>query len=178
MSFLPVNSLSGNTLRHLKTSLDPAGHNYSVGTEIDSIRAEYNRINKLRFKIKEFKYMDLDCVDEGQTTYYLEKGSVRKIVEKFIKDDAYTLTEFYFKEGKLIFALEILTSGPAIGPDTKTEYRYYVKDDQVICQMQDRKVVEADSKFTDVYNKAYKLLKIRNRKDFNVAFCDEMVEPK
>ncbi|WP_157761253.1 hypothetical protein [Chryseobacterium camelliae] len=51
-------------------------------------------------------------MDEGETIYYSNGKEVRKITEKFIRDDAYTLTEYYFKQGRLIFAIEIIIGGP------------------------------------------------------------------
>ncbi|WP_100077414.1 hypothetical protein [Chryseobacterium camelliae] len=146
--------------------------NSSVASEdIEAIRAEYKKINGLKLKAHRFAYEDLPCVDEGETIYYSNGKEVRKITEKFIRDDAYTLTEYYFKQGRLIFAIEIIIGGPAIGPDIKTEYRYYIKDNKAIRQMRDKEIVPADSKSTDVIERAYKLLKIKKRKKFNLDFC-------
>lgn len=144
-----------------------------VTDDIEGIRAEYKKINGLKLKARRFAYEDLPCVDEGETTYYSDGREVGKITEKFIRDDAYTLTEYYFKQGRLIFAIEIIIGGPAIGPDTKTEYRYYVKDDKAIRQMQDKEIVPADSKSTDVIARAYKLFRIKNAKNFNLDFCKD-----
>ena len=140
--------------------------------DIDLIRAEYKKINTLKLRALQFKYENLECVDEGETTYYLQDDKVRKIVEKFIKGDGYTLTEYYFKDHKFIFALEIVIGGPAIGPETKTEYRYYVKNDKALRQMEGRKIVVPDTKFTEVLTNAYRLLKARNAKNFNEVICN------
>lgn len=104
--------------------------------DIDAIRAEYKKINGLKLKTQQFKYENLECVDKEEITYYLQGNEVRKIVEKFVKGDGYTLTEYYFKDSKFIFAIEIIIGGPAIGPETKTEYRYYVKNDKPLRQME------------------------------------------
>lgn len=147
---------------------------FSVASDdIKAIRAEYKKINGLKLKANRFAYEDLPCVDEGETIYYSNGKEVRKITEKFIRDDAYTLTEYYFKQGRLIFAIEIIIGGPAIGPDTKTEYRYYVKDDKAIRQMQDKEIIPADSKSTDMITRAYKLFRIKNAKNFNLDFCKD-----
>ncbi len=37
--------------------------------------------------------------------------------------------------------------------------------------MRDKEIVPADSKSTDVIERAYKLLKIKKRKKFNLDFC-------
>jgi len=140
--------------------------------DIDAIRAEYKTINGLKLKTQQFKYENLECVDEGEITYYLQGNEVRKMVEKFVKGDGYTLTEYYFKDSKFIFAIEILIGGPAIGPETKTEYRYYVKNDKALRQMEGTKTVVPDSKFTEVLVNAYKLLKARNAKNFNEVICN------
>ena len=116
--------------------------------DIDAIRAEYKKINGLKLKTQQFKYENLECVDEEEVTYYLQGNDVRKIVEKFVKGDGYTLTEYYFKDSKFIFAIELVIGGPAIGPETKTEYRYYVKNDKPLRQMEGTKTVVPDSKFT------------------------------
>ena len=139
--------------------------------DIDAIRTEYARINSQKLKIQQFRYEDLPCVDEGETTYFMQGNEVRKIIEKFIKDDAYNVTEFYFKDGKLIFALETVVAGPAIYPETKTEYRYYVKDDKAVRQLEGKEIVAADSKFTEALKRGYELIKARTAKNFNKAIC-------
>ncbi|MFZ4927960.1 hypothetical protein [Chryseobacterium sp. Mn2064] len=138
---------------------------------IDAIRAEYKKINSLKLTIQHFKYQDLPCVDEGVTNYFMEGSNVRKITEKFIKGDGYSATEFYFKDGKFIFALEVIVGGPAMGPETKTEYRYYAKDDKALRQLEGDKIVAADSKFTDALTRGYQLIKARTAKDFKKAIC-------
>jgi hypothetical protein len=139
--------------------------------DIDAIRAEYAKINSQKLRIQQFRYEDLPCVDEGETTYFMQGKEVRKITEKFIKDDGYNVTEFYFKDGKFIFALETVVGGPAIGPETKTEYRYYAKDDKAVRQLEGKEIVAADSKFTDALKSGYQLIKARTARNFNEAIC-------
>lgn len=140
--------------------------------DIEEIRAEYKKINGMNLRTKYFKYQDLECVDEGETTYFMQSKDVRKIVEKYIKGDGYTLTEYYFKEGKFIFAIEAIIGGPAMGPETKNIYRYYVKDDKVVRQMDGKQIVAPDSKFEDAFRRAYQLVKARTSKNFNEAICE------
>lgn len=139
--------------------------------DIEEIRAEYKKINAMNLKTKYFKYEDLECVDEGETTYFMKGNEVRKIVEKYIKGDGYTLTEYYFKEGKFIFAVEAIVGGPAMGPETKNVYRYYAKDDKAIRQIDGKQIVTPDSKFEDAIKRAYQLIKARTAKNFNEAIC-------
>ncbi|MGH1517891.1 hypothetical protein [Chryseobacterium sp. JK1] len=151
--------------RYLKRSVQQGNK------DIDDIKAEYKKINGMNLKTKSFKYEDLECVDEGETAYFMKGNDVRKIVEKYIKGDGYTLTEYYFKEGKFIFAVEAIVGGPAMGPETKSVYRYYAKDDKAIRQIDGKQIVTPDSKFEDALKRAYQLTKARTAPNFNEAIC-------
>jgi hypothetical protein len=58
------------------------------------------------------------------------------------------------------------------GPETKTAFRNYVKDDKVIRYIEDKKTVPANSKATGQLSTAYKLLKAYRTKDFAKVLCE------
>jgi len=146
----------------------------NAGTEesIASIRTEFKRINASALSTEEFQYDSAGCVDEGVVTYFLENQAIVKIVESGAIGDGSWTREFYYQSGKFIFCYEEIVGGPAEGPETKSEYRTYVKDDKVIRYMEDKKTVPANSKATGQVSTAYRLLKAYRTKDFAKVLCE------
>jgi hypothetical protein len=144
------------------------------GTEesIASIRTEFKRINNAALTTEEFQYDSAGCVDEGVVTYFLENQEIVKIVESGAIGDGSWTREFYYQSGKFIFCYEEIVGGPAEGPETKTAFRTYVKDDKVIRYMEDKKTVPANSKATGQVSTASKLLKAYRTKDFAKVLCE------
>jgi hypothetical protein len=144
------------------------------GTEesIASIRTEFKRINALALTTEEFQYDSAGCVDGGVVTYFLENQEIVKIVESGAIGDGSWIREFYYQSGKFIFCYEEIVGGPAEGPETKTAFRTYVKDDKVIRFMEDKKIVPANNKATGQVSTASSLLKAYRTKDFAKVLCE------
>ena len=144
------------------------------GTEesIAAIRTEFKRINASALSTEEFQYDSAGCVDEGVVTYFLENQEIVKIVESGAIGDGSWTREFYYQSGKFIFCYEQIVGGPAEGPETKSEFRTYVKDDKVIRFMDDKKIVPPTSKATGQLRTAPRLLKAYHTKDFAKVLCE------
>jgi len=144
------------------------------GTEesIAAIRTEFKRINASALSTEEFQYDSAGCVDEGVVTYFLENQEIVKIVESGAIGDGSWTREFYYQSGKFIFCYEQIVGGPAEGPETKSEFRPYVKDDKVIRFMDDKKIVPPTSKATGQLRTAPRLLKAYRTKDFAKVLCE------
>jgi len=144
------------------------------GTEesIAAIRTEFKRINASALSTEEFQYDSAGCVDEGVVTYFLENQEIVKIVESGAIGDGSWTREFYYQSGKFIFCYEQIVGGPAEGPETKSEFRTYVKDDKVIRFMDDKKIIPPTSKATGQLSTAPRLLKAYRTKDFAKVLCE------
>jgi len=139
---------------------------------IAAIRTEYKNINTAPLTTAEFKYESAGCAEEGQVKYFFnQKKEIVKIVESGAIGDGSWSREFYFQSGKLIFSYETQIGGPAEGPDTKSEFRTYVKDDQVLRYMEDKNIVPAGEKSADALKASYKLIKAYTTRKFAEALC-------
>lgn len=177
--FSIITALMLNVLPHGNNFINAT--NYSVRTssipsgqdnDIAAIREEYKRINSLDLRTETYTYTNDECVDEGEIIYYLNGNDIVKIVEKGIFKDGSWVIEYYYKNSKFIFGYESVTGGAAAGPDVTTKFRYYVKDDKAIRQMEGDAIVKADSKFSEALSKSYILLKVSKTKNFKEVFCN------
>jgi hypothetical protein len=151
-----------------------AGAQQHPGTEaaIAAIRTEFKRINALPLIREEVKYEAAGCVEGGVVTYCRDKQEIVKISESGSIGDGSWVREYYYQAGKFIFCYEMIIGGPAVGPETKSEYRTYVKDDKVVRYMEDKKIVPAGSKATGEVATAYKLVKAYSTKDLAGVLCE------
>ena len=81
-------------------------------------------------------------------------------------------TEYYYRNGDLIFIYESLTGGPANGKAVKSEYRVYVKGGMVIRFMDNQKIIPADNKAGELTETAIKLFKAHTTKNFAEVLCN------
>lgn len=163
-----ANNYVNVTSYSVRTSLIP----FNQDNDIDAIREEYKRINSLDLKTETYTYTNEDCVDDGEIIYHLHGNDIVKVVEKGTFKDGYWATEYYYKNSKFIFGYESLTGGAAAGPEFTTKFRYYVKNDKAIRQMEGDAIVKADSKFSEALSKSYILLKVNKTKNFSEVFCN------
>ncbi|PWV51920.1 hypothetical protein [Chitinophaga sp. S165] len=168
---LAITGMTGvKTLASQRATMPTSGIDTTAA--INVIRAEYRNINTAKLTTEAFKYEAEGCVEEGQVKYFLnQKKEIVKIVESGSIGDGSWNREFYFQSGKFIFCYETLIGGPAIGPETKTEHRTYVKDDQVLRYMDDKNIVPAEQTAADALKISYKLLKAYTTKKFAEVLC-------
>ena len=141
---------------------------------VEEIRTAFKEINSNKtYKQEHYTYEAAGCVDDGRLDYYLDKQQVVKIKETGLIGDGSWVTEYYYRNGNLIFIFESLIGGPAEGAVQKSEYRVYVKDGKVIRFMDGQKIIPADNKAADLTATAGKLLKARTTKDFKAALCGD-----
>ena len=140
---------------------------------IAAIRAEYKNINTASLTTEVFKYESDGCAYDGQVKYFFnQKKEIVKIVESGSIGDGSWTREFYFQAGKFIFCYESLVGGPADGPETRSEYRTYAKDNQVLRFMEDKNIAPAGEKSADALKVSYKLIKAYTTKKFAEALCE------
>jgi len=140
--------------------------------DIAAIRQVYAQINSLKLQPEKFTYEADGCVDEGAVTYYRNKNEIVKIVESGSIGDGSWKTEYYYQAGKPVFVLESLVGGPAEGAATRSEYRYYFRNDQSLRFMDGKKVIaENSSKISDALQHAYGYLKAYETKAFAGVAC-------
>lgn len=83
------------------------------------IRNEFTRINSLRSTAKRYKF---ECDAEGIADYYWENNQLVKIaIDWGFLGDYSNKSEYYHKDGKLIFSYELSLGGPAGGNVKTTE---------------------------------------------------------
>ena len=141
---------------------------------VEEIRATFKEINSNKtYKTERFTYEVPGCVEDGHLDYYLDKQQIVKIKETGLIGDGGWDTEYYYRNGNLIFIFESLIGGPANGPIQKSEYRVYVKDGKVIRFMDGQKIIPADNKAAEMTATAKKLLQARTTKDFKGALCGD-----
>ncbi|OQP45123.1 hypothetical protein A4H97_32815 [Niastella yeongjuensis] len=139
---------------------------------VEEIRAAFKEINSNKTYKKETYTFDAPgCVEDGRMEYYLDKQQIVKIKETGVIGDGGWDTEYYYRNGNLIFIFESLIGGPANGPIQKSEYRVYVKDGKVIRFMDGQKIIPADNKAAEMTATGVKLLTARTTKKFAEALC-------
>lgn len=141
--------------------------------DIAAIRQKYQTINSLKLPGKRYTYESSGCVEEGVVNYYLNNKEIVKITEAGAIGDGSWENEYYYAAGKVIFCLETIIGGPAIGKVTKTQYRYYIKDGHPLRVMEGNKIIPADSKVKEILQTANKIHKAYITKDFVSAVCDQ-----
>jgi hypothetical protein len=140
---------------------------------IEAIRIAFKEINSGHYKSEQYTYEYAGCVEFGSLEYYLDNQQIVKIKETGLIGDGGWDTEYYYRNGNLIFIFESTILGPFEGKSEKREYRVYVKDGKVIRYMEDKKIVPADNKTAEMTATAIKLLKVRTTKNFKAALCGE-----
>jgi hypothetical protein len=141
--------------------------------DISEIRKEYARINALRLTAEKFAYKTRDCVEGGEISYYTFNGQILKVSEKGAMDDAFWQKEYYYRGGKVFFALERLHWGPAASKTITTVYRFYFRDGRSIREMENQKTTELKEKASETASIAAKLLKVKATKNFSAVYCDD-----
>jgi hypothetical protein len=145
----------------------------SIEKEIAAIRQTYARINSLKLQPEKFTYEAEGCVEEGTVTYYRSNKEIVKIGESGSIGDGSWKNEYYYQSGKLVFVLESLVGGPAAGPATKSEYRYYFKDDKSIRFMEGQKVItENSSKIGETLQHGYGYFRAYETRAFAGVACE------
>lgn len=144
----------------------------SPAQAIKEIRAEYARINALQLIKESFKWEANGCVDEGVINYFFSDGKILKIVETGSIGDEAWVTEYYYKNGKFIFSHDVLTGGPAAGPQTKKELRTYVRNDTIVQSIENKTIIAPVQRLLSTASKEYKILSAYQTKDFEGALCD------
>lgn len=139
--------------------------------DILSIRQAFQAINALKLEKQQFTYEVDGCVEGGIINYYFNNKAIVKITESGSIGDGSWNKEYYYHAGNVFFCLESLVGGPAIGPDIKTQYRYYIKNGKPIRVMENNKIISADSKVTDILQTAGRVYKAYTTKDFASAMC-------
>lgn len=139
--------------------------------EIGEIRSEYARINALQLTKKSFNWGADECVDDGVINYFFNGDKILKIVETGSIGDGSWVTEYYYKNGKFIFGYDVLTGGPAAGPETRKELRTYVKNDTIVQSIANKTIVYPKGKVLTAASKEYKILNAYQTKEFEAALC-------
>ena len=140
--------------------------------DIGAIRQRYLALANLKLSSQRFTYESSGCVEDGVVIFYFDGKEIVKIAESGSIGDGSWVNEYYYNNGKIFFALETITGGPAIGKVTTTQYRYYVKNGQPIRVMEGKKIIPTDSKATEMLQTAGKIYKAYTTKDFASAICD------
>jgi len=148
------------------------GSHIASESDISAIRQIYQNINSLNLTKQRFTYESSGCAEDGVVTYFFDNKTIVKVTESGSIGDGSWVNEYYYKAGKIIFCFENIVGGPAIGKVTKTQYRYYIKDNHPIRVMEGTKIVPADSKATEMVETANKIYKAYTTKDFVSALCN------
>ena len=149
------------------------GQQKTPDAAIEEIRTAFKEINSNTYKTEHYDYEIAGCVENGFLDYYLDKQQIVKIKETGLAGDGGWDTEYYYRNGNLIFIFESLILGPFEGKSEKREYRVYVKDGKVIRFMENKKIIPADNKAAEMTATAIKLLTARTTKNFKAALCGD-----
>jgi hypothetical protein len=136
------------------------------------IRTEFSRINSLPLTKKSFDWECEDAPMSGTMVYYFDNNKIVKVKIQEGTEHHESVTENYYKDGKFIFSYEVFTSIPLSGPETKTEYRTYVKNDKVIRSMENKIITKSERKELDNSSTEYKVLKAYSTKNFVAVLCN------
>jgi hypothetical protein len=140
---------------------------------IEEIRTAFKEINSNKTcKMERYTYEIAGCVEAGSLEYYLDKQQIVKIKETGLIGDGGWDTEYYYRNGNLIFIFESLLEPPT-DKVVHREYRVYVKDGKVIRFMENQQIIPADNKAAEMKATAIKLLKARTTKNFKAALCGD-----
>lgn len=148
----------------------------SVKDSIDSsdpiavIKLEFARINSAALVKKSYTYQ---CDELMKIDYYYEgENVVKAVVDYGAVGDHYQKSEFYYKDGKLLFFYDFVEGGPACeGCEMTLEQRYYVKDDLVIKYIKNQTAEKCEICNFSQKSTPYRALKAAKTLDFKTAFC-------
>src|SRR5690242_6385768 len=71
---------------------------------VEAIRAAFKEINSNKtYKVEHYSYEAAGCADDGKVDYYLDKQQIVKIKESGLIGDGSWDTEYYYRNGNLIF---------------------------------------------------------------------------
>jgi hypothetical protein len=139
---------------------------------IEEIRAAYKDINNKMLTKEQYHYKADGCVEDGLVEYSFNKQQIVKIMESGSIGDGSWKTEYYYRNGDLIFCYETLIGGPAIGKVQTMEHRVYLNGGKVIRYMENQKIIPADSKAGEITETGLRLLKAHTTKNFAAALCN------
>ncbi|WP_158827416.1 hypothetical protein [Mucilaginibacter lacusdianchii] len=140
-------------------------------TDIAGIRQTYQQINSLNLTKQRFTYESPGCVEDGIVNYFFDHSKIVKITESGAIGDGSWAVEYYYSAGKVVFCLETIVGGPAIGKVTKSVYRYYIKNGRPVRVMEGSKIITANSKAAEIIQTANKIYDAYASKDFISALC-------
>ena len=143
-----------------------------VDQAILAIRQHVQKINSKKLKKEHYTYESAGCTEDGVVDYYFDEKAIVKVIESGAIGDGSWINEYYYHSGKVIFCFQTIVGGPAIGKVTKTEYRFYVKDDSPLKTMEGAKTVKSDSKASESIGTAKRIFKAYASKDFAGALCN------
>ncbi|OQP57204.1 hypothetical protein A3860_11635 [Niastella vici] len=144
----------------------------AADADIEAIRSAYKEINSQSLTKEHYTNEAAGCAEDGVVDYFLDKQQIVKIKESGSIGDGSWTTEYYYRNGDLIFIYETLTGGPANGKVEKSEYRVYVKSSRVIRFMNNQQIIPADSKAGELTETALKLFKAHTTKKFAEVLCN------
>jgi len=158
----------------LKTAADTVKPNTPQESKpldpIADIRKTVEAINTGKLQQKHFEFM---CDEKTTVDYFYQDTELVKLVIDFgTVGDVYAREDYYFKDGKLVFAYEFVEGGPACDDCIKTdEYRSYIKDDQVIKYMKNKKVESCKKCEFKSSSKPYTLLHLSTAEEIKAVLC-------
>ncbi len=134
------------------------------------IRTEYQRINTLALAKRSQKFT---CDVEVNTAHFFENGKLVKIdIDWGFLGDGSSTSQYYYKNGKLIFIYETYIGGPANAAATRTEFRSYIKNDTTIRYMENEKEMKCQTCTYTPQAKEYKVLDAKTAAEVRAALCD------
>jgi hypothetical protein len=161
-----------NVASNQDTSQQQTGdHSKNSNELVSAIQADVQKINSLQLTEKKFTF-NLDGCTDGELRYYLHNDKIVKVVEEGFIGDGEWETEYYYKDGKLIFTKDKSTGGPAVGPVTTSVSTTYVQDDKIALTMLNDSMVTSERSALTPTAKEYKILAAYNTKDWDKALCE------
>ena len=137
---------------------------------LNDIRAEFRRINALPLDAQKHNF---HCDTDGTITYYEYNNKVVKVmIDWGFLGDGSTKSEYYYRDGKLIFEFEIFINQPPGLPDTRMEQRIYVDGDKTIRFMRDQEVIACRKCEFTGSSREYRVLQAYKSGDINSALCN------
>ncbi|QXU44053.1 hypothetical protein [Pedobacter sp. D749] len=172
LSFGLTNVAFSQVTKSVPSQQNLTSNKQMVDQAILAIRQDVQKINSKRLKKEHYTYESAGCTEDGVVDYYFDEKGIVKIVESGAIGDGSWVNEYYYRSGKVIFCFETIVGGPAVGKVTKTEYRFYVKDDSPLKTMEEAKTVKSDSKASESIGTANRTFKAYASKDFAGALCN------
>lgn len=159
-----------NSSQSTTRSVDSASNEAPAeNPDIAAIRAEYNRINAAPLDTAGYAFQ---CDEATRVVVYKTGGGIVKVrVDWGLVGDAATVTEYYYKNGGLIFRYVRSVGGVGDNPNTVSEARTYVKDNKVIRYLQGGREVECEECRFDASAKEYAVLQANTNNEMRAALC-------